>query len=196
MIQHGRILFFMIWPLSFFAAPYYDIFMGFPEHFSSFSEVQAFRKSFKVIVQYVLIPLIGLYTLILYFYLFQIVITRELPDGTVCIPILIYAGLGILAYLLTYPMQHDPTEIIARIFTRNFFYVLIPLLVIYFLAIVLRIKPYGITEDRYFILAIGIWLSFISIYLITTRQKNIVLIPVSLFIVLLLVPLVPGECFN
>lgn len=171
-------------------------FMGFPEHFSSFSEVQAFRKSFKVIVQYVLIPLIGLYTLILYFYLFQIVITRELPDGTVCIPILIYAGLGILAYLLTYPMQHDPTEIIARIFTRNFFYVLIPLLVIYFLAIVLRIKPYGITEDRYFILAIGIWLSFISIYLITTRQKNIVLIPVSLFIVLFVSAVGPWGMFQ
>ena len=171
-------------------------FMGFPEKFSSFSEILPFRKSFKVLLQYVLIPLIGLYTIILYFYLFQIVITRELPDGTVCIPILIYAGLGILAYLLTYPIQHESSEAIARIFTRNFFYVLIPLLVVYFVAIVLRIKPYGITEDRYSILAIGIWLSFISIYLITSPQKNIVVIPMSLFIILFISAIGPWGMFQ
>jgi len=57
---------------------------------------------------------------------------------------------------------------------------LLPLLVMLGFAISKRIKAYGITELRYFVLLLGLWLLLAAVYFLASRKKNILLIPLSL----------------
>lgn len=51
-----------------------------------------------------------------------------------------------------------------------------------FVAIYIRIDAYGITENRYYVSLLGVWLSTISIYFIFSNKKDIRIIPITLII--------------
>ncbi len=170
--------------------------MGMPDDYQYFSSGKSFGKSVRIFVQYVLLPIIGIYILILYIYMFRIVMNRDLPNGYVCIPILVFAMVGILAYLLIYPIRHEKNYRSVFLFARYFFYVLLPLLSLYFIGIIKRIMPYGITEDRYLVFVLGIWLVILSAYIIRSRLDNIIIIPVSLFFILALSAIGPWGMFQ
>lgn len=171
-------------------------FMGIPENFQVFASTIHFPKALRIMVQYILIPIIGIYTLILYFYLFQILINRNMPSDWVCLPILIYAIVGVITFVLVYPIRNHTQYSSIRTFTRYFFYVLLPLLILYFIGIILRIKPYGLTEDRYLILVLGIWLFLISLYFILFTKENIIFIPISLFLLISISAIGPWGMFQ
>lgn len=120
----------------------------------------------------------------------------KLPDGWVCTPILIYAATGMLAYLLSYPIRNNQYYKNIHIYTKYFFFTLIPLLCVYFIAIVKRIKPYGLTEERYLVFVLGIWLLIISVYIILSKVDNIIIIPSSLLILLAVSSIGPWGMFQ
>jgi hypothetical protein len=171
-------------------------FMGIPENFQVFASSIHFPKALRILAQYILVPILGIYTLILYFYLFQILINRNMPSDWVCLPILIYAIAGVVTFVLVYPIRNHPQYSSIRTFARYFFYILLPLLVLYFIGIVLRIKPYGLTEDRYLILVLGIWLLLIALYFILFAKENIIFIPLSLFILISISAIGPWGMFQ
>jgi len=169
---------------------------GLPLDYKTFSEPIEFKKSIRIFVQYVLLPIVGIYITILYLYMIKIIVNQQLPNGWVCIPILIFSIIGILAYLLIYPIRLNETNKLIYLYSKYFFYILLPLLSLYFLAIIKRIMPYGITEDRYLVLLLGIWIVIISIYIITSKMDNIIVIPVSLFILLAISAVGPWGMFQ
>ena len=120
----------------------------------------------KFFTQYILIPLLIIYAVILYFYSAKILINWELPRGWVSYLILAYAVVGILALLLVHPLKHESTASWVRIFSKVFYFTLIPLLVLLFTAIFTRILEYGYTEPRYFVLLLAIWLTLVVFYFI------------------------------
>ncbi len=141
-------------------------------------------------------PIVLVYIVILYLYLFRIVMYNTIPSGWVCIPILIFAIAGILTYLLIYPIRLDSSYKTIYLFSKYFFYILLPLLSLYFIAIIKRIMPYGITEDRYLVFMLGVWLLIISVYIIISKKDNIIIIPVSLFFVLFISAIGPWGMFQ
>lgn len=167
-----------------------------PKSFAVFKPKQIFNKSIRIFVQYILLPIVLVYIIILYLYLFRIIIYNDIPSGWVCIPILIFSIVGILTYLLIYPIRRDSANRAIFIFSKYFFYILLPLLTLYFIAIIKRIMPYGITEDRYLVFMLGFWLLMISIYIIVSKRDNIIFIPVSLFLVLFLSAIGPWGMFQ
>ncbi|MBK7692093.1 MAG: DUF4153 domain-containing protein [Bacteroidetes bacterium] len=167
-----------------------------PKSFDVFAARQSFKKSIRIFVQYILLPIVAVYFIIIYLYLFQIIISNTIPSGWVCIPVLIFSMVGILAYLLIYPIRLDENNRIIYIFSKYFFYILLPLLSLYFIAIIKRILPYGITEDRYLVLMLGVWLFIISIYIIISKVDNIIVIPVSLFLILFISAIGPWGMFQ
>ncbi|MEZ5045444.1 MAG: DUF4153 domain-containing protein [Chitinophagaceae bacterium] len=167
-----------------------------PSSFEKFKEPFLYKKTTRVFIQYILLPIEIVYLCILYFYLIQIVITNKIPSGWMCVPVLIAAILGILAYLLAYPLKSENNYKPIRFFTSKFFYVLLPLLALYIIAIYKRIKAYGITEDRYIIVLLGVWLVAISIYFIISKMDNIIIIPTSLFILLFVGAIGPWGMFQ
>lgn len=135
----------------------------------------------KFFTQYILIPLLIIYAVILYFYAAKILINWELPRGWVSYLILAYSVVGILALLLVHPLKHDSTKSWVKMFSKIFYYTLAPLIVLLFTAIFTRILEYGYTEPRYFVLIIAIWLTSVVLYFILVPKATIKFVPVSLF---------------
>lgn len=135
----------------------------------------------KFFTQYILIPLLLIYAVILYFYSAKILMNWELPRGWVSYLVLAYAVVGILGLLLVHPLKEDSTRSWVRIFSKIFYFTLIPLIVLLFTAIFTRILQYGYTEPRYFVLLLALWLTSVVLYFVFFRKTSIKFIPLSLF---------------
>lgn len=136
----------------------------------------------KFFTQFILIPLLLLYVTILYFYSVKIVINWQLPRGWVSYLVLAYSIVGILALLLVHPLKQENAKSWVRIFSKAFYYTILPLIILLFTAIFTRILEYGYTEPRYFVLLLALWLSSIVVYFIFNKKATIKFIPVSLFL--------------
>lgn len=136
----------------------------------------------KFFTQFILIPLLFIYVVILYLYSIKILINWELPRGWVSYLILAYSVVGILALLLVHPLKLNKAKSWVRIFSKVFYYTLFPLLILLFVAIFTRILEYSFTEPRYYVLVLAIWLSTVVLYFIFFKKATIKFIPISLFV--------------
>lgn len=136
----------------------------------------------KFFTQFILIPLLFIYVIILYFYSFKILINWQLPRGWVSYLVLAYSIVGILALLLVHPLKENNTKSWVKIFSKVFYFTIIPLIILLFTAIFTRILEYGYTEPRYFVLLLALWLLSIVIYFVFKKNSSIKFIPISLFV--------------
>ncbi len=143
-----------------------------------------YPKGLKVFTSYILTPLIGLYTFILLMYELRILILREFPNGYIAYMVLAFAICGILAFLLLFPIRNN--EKWTRLFYRGYFFVMIPILIIMWISVGMRIEQYGITEARYCLAGITAWLTGIAIYFTIQKQPNIKWVSFSLAVMALL----------
>ena len=135
----------------------------------------------KFFTQFILIPLLLIYVIILYFYSAKILLSWELPKGWVSYLVLAYSLVGIFALLLVHPLKEDRSKSWVQLFNKIFYFTLIPLLVLLFTAIFTRILQYGYTEARYFVLLLAVWLLTVVVYFIFKGKATIKFVPISLF---------------
>jgi len=159
---------------------------GVPAETSLLDSDHSYPKGLKIFTQYVLIPLATVYLIILLAYEIKILVQWNLPKGLVSNLILGYAVFGILSLLLVYPIREHAENKWLKTFSRSFYFLLIPLLGLLFVAVGARVFKYGVTEYRYFLILLACWLLFISVYFLLFKKQNIKLIPVSLCILTLL----------
>lgn len=169
---------------------------GVPKNFEGLELKKDYPKGLKIFTQYVLLPLISIYLIILYAYMFRIIITVEWPVGWVSYLIIGFSIGGIFSLLLIYPVRNDEESKWILIFSRFFYFALFPLVVLLFFAVKRRISDYGITEQRYFVLALALWLLFIAVYFLFSKSKNIKLIPISLCVIALAASFGPWGAFS
>ncbi len=170
---------------------------GVPDVVNELEEEQtSYPRGLKVFTQYVLIPLVTIYSVILLVYAIKILIYWNLPQGWVSVLILAYAIIGILSLLLIHPVRRQAENQWMRFFSRYFYLALIPLLGLFWLAIYTRINQYGITEERYILIVTAIWLSFICVWNVVTDGENIKVIPISLAAVFALTIFGPQSAFT
>lgn len=151
----------------------------------------------RFFVQYVLVPLLVIYLVILYSYGIKIVVAWDLPKGWVSYLVLAYSFLGILSLLLLHPLYDVTEKVWVRFFSRSFYLTLLPLLALLFVAIGVRVAAYGFTENRYYVLLLALWLLGMAVYQLLRRQNEIKVIPVSLLVVGVLSLLTPfGNVFS
>lgn len=149
-----------------------------------------YPKGLKVFTQYVLLPLVTVYLVILYVYTGKILVEMNLPKGWVANLILGFSVTGMFSLLLVYPVRGHEGNKWMQTFSRLFYYSLLPLIVLLFVAIGTRIREYGVTVERYIVAMLGVWLLLITIYFIFSKTKNIILIPITLALFLF------GSCFG
>ena len=140
----------------------------------------------RLFVQFVLLPLVVVYLCILYAYMGKIILSWSLPQGWVTILIMAFSVIGMLAMLLVHPFQQLTEHAWIKVITKNYYRSLLPLLVLQYVAIFTRISDYGFTSARWAVVAITAWLTFITVYKVFLKGKNIILIPSTLFIVAIL----------
>jgi len=139
-----------------------------------------YPKGLKNFTQYVLLPLISLYLIILICYEAKILVTLSLPVGWVSYLVLVFAIFGILSFLLVHPIATETGNLWMRTFSRWFYFLLIPLLGLLFWAILYRINLYGFTHERYYVLLLSIWLSIVVGYFLIQKNPKIKFIPISM----------------
>ncbi len=169
---------------------------GVPEDLHKLSDDYAYPKGLKIFTQYILLSLVALYFVILIAYEAKIIIEWNWPKGWVSHLVLWYSVVGILSALLLHPLKEQTGNRWIQAFTTWFYRLLIPLVVLLFLAIMRRISDYGITENRYFVLAMAIGLSVAMLYFIFGRGKDIRIIPGILCVLAFLSAFGPWSSFS
>lgn len=167
---------------------------GIPLEFELKEKVN-YPNGLKIFTQFILIPLLLIYLTILYVYGGKIILTWDWPRGIVSYLIVAISVLGIFTNLLLFPYQKEQEGGWIKTFYKAFYFLLLPLTVLLFLAIGIRVEEYGLTVNRYIILLMGIWLLGISMYFIL-GFKSIKTIPISLAITMILASFGPWGMFS
>lgn len=123
------------------------------EHLIEETEAFEVTNFLKILINYIVIPLIGVYTLILVAYIL-LNIGGEFWTDNLLEPMLIsYTIIVILVYLLACNLVHP----IAYYFRKIFPKVLIPIVVFQTIASVLKIREIGITHGRYYVILFALF---------------------------------------
>lgn len=142
-----------------------------------------YPKGLKALLIYIVLPLISIYTLILYIYFGQILIRRNWPEGLVSHLVLWYSSLAVGVIFFLSPIVEE--NLWARRFKKYFPKLNIPILVMMFVSMGIRINQYGITENRYFALVLGLWVLGIMLYFILAKKQSNIIIPIVLSILMI-----------
>ena len=140
------------------------------------NQVAEFSGFVKGVVQYLFLPLLGLYMLTLYAYGTMILIRWSLPVGGVSYLVTGSMVLMMLLIYVTYPVQHQEGNKLFKRVTRWLPVVMLPLLALMTVAIGRRLSDYGITLSRLYLLVFNVWCYAVCLWLIFTRNKRIWLI--------------------
>ena len=132
------------------------------------------HKIFRFLIYFIVIPLITIYTGILYIYFGKMLITKSWPQGLVSHLILWYTIFSLFIMIMVTPMREK--DLVAKIFKNYFPFVSVPLLILSIVSISKRISQYGVTELRYFIVLLGIWLIFCMVSSIFKARLSVILI--------------------
>lgn len=168
---------------------------GVPENFAALNDETSYPKGLKIFTQFVLLPLVALYFVILISYEIKIIIEWELPKGWVSQLVLWYAVVGIFSLLLLHPLREMTENKWIKKFATLFFRTIVPLIVLLFFAIIVRLGDYGFTEPRYFVLALAVGLSVVTLYFLFTRTYDIRIVPIVLFVLALVSAWGPWSAF-
>lgn len=167
-----------------------------PRNFDFSEDERAYHLFFKNLCIYVLIPIVGLYFLILYAYSIKILVTWTLPKGWVSSLVLGFSVAGIFTYLINYLLPQYSDNKLALAYRRWFWWVLLPMVGLLFVAIGRRIGDYGVTPDRFFVAHAGVWLLAMCVYFLRSSVDNIKFIPISLALFVLVALLGPFSAFR
>ncbi len=152
------------------------------EEFTSTKNKKLYTKQLQVFWQYILMVLLLAYAVILYIYSFKIIITQNWPEHSVVWLIIWFGLVWILTFLILYPFSEDDDKQWIKTFLKYFRIVFLPIMIIYFRALFLRINEYGITINRYLVLIFWIWFVCISLYMLFSKKQDLKILPLSLFL--------------
>lgn len=135
-------------------------------------------KLFYHIFTKILLPLIIIYTVVISLYFVKSFITHELFEEPIAHLILWYSLFSslVLFMIKDYPLPK---------FIKFLPLVILVLMIMLFQAIGIRISSFGFTISRYWVLLVGIWISFVLIHLFFRQKKYDSLVVLSLIALLL-----------
>ncbi len=165
-----------------------------PTDWEALRNLGTYPKELRLLAQWVLVPLTTVYFVILYAYTIKIVGTQEWPEGQLAYMILGFSFVGVLTYLILYPLREKIAWI--RKSGNVFFAAVIPQVAMLFAALWFRVSEYAWTESRYFVFVFGCWLFAIAVYMLHSKAKDIRLIPATFCLVALLGTFGPWGAFS
>ena len=147
---------------------------------------------FNLLIKFVIIPLIIIYTGVLYIYMAKVLISMHLPKGLISHLVLWYTAFSVAVMILITPFTQK--DKFFENFKKYFPYFSIPLIFASLFAVFQRTYQYGITENRYYVLISIFWLLFCMILYI--RKMNITGIFISLIACLVISVYTPLSAKN
>lgn len=151
-----------------------------------------YPKFINRVAQYIVYPILSIYTLVLYMYFIKILVEFKWPANTLGNLIIYYSLVSIMVLYFTSKM-HDLSKWSEK-FNIIYPYALIIPNVMMLTTLIIRIKEYGFTEARYYGILCFVFV-MISIYIIK-KIKKVKYIPITLSILLLISVFGPLSSFN
>jgi|GEM_PF-4711715 len=156
----------------------------------------AYNKFTKVLVLYILLPLVCLEALVLYIYAFKILASWQLPDGGVAYLVFSYAIASSIVWYMLMPVFRSEQPSKLKFFDRGFFASLIPLLILLFVGLFRRIHDYGFTTNRYLVLIISCWFLAVALIMLFRKSRNVTPLSCSLLVISILFLVGPWSIFS
>ncbi|HHV64224.1 MAG TPA: DUF4153 domain-containing protein [Peptococcaceae bacterium] len=151
-----------------------------------------YPRFLDILVSYIAIPLVAVYTLVLLAYFIKILVTFHWPSGQLGPMVLIYSAAGLVIFVLASLLQNRFAGLYCKIFPK----VLIPIVVMQLISVGIRLNAYGVTESRYYVALFGIFSILIGFILsIKPVTKNgLIALLAALFAVISIIP--PVDAFT
>jgi hypothetical protein len=151
-------------------------------------------KAIGFLGQFVLVPLLLIYALILLAYTAQIVVTQKLPEGMIGWMVMGFVIVGAATWLVLYPpfMRDKP---LVKLFRRQWFWLTLVPLGLFFFAVWVRVDAYGPTPERMLLLGGGAWALALAVIFLF-RRGDIRMIPALACAILLLLSIGPWNFAN
>ncbi len=168
---------------------------GVPADLPALDRREDYPPGLKLFSQYILTPIVAVYIVILTAYMMRIIATGVWPSGWIGYLVSCVAVVGMLSLLLVHPIQDRPENRWVRTYARGFYIALLPSIAMLLLAIWKRVDQYGITENRYFLIVLALWLAAIAVYFTVRRPGNIKVVPATLAVLALVTSLGPWGAY-
>ncbi len=143
---------------------------------------------------YVIMPLLLIYSAVLYLYFAKIVFSMTLPRNMIVHLTLWYSLIAILTlfFVNSYRQQFG---------LSNWFYKWMPRILVLpigmmMFSLYLRVSQYGVTVKRYFVVALALWVVVVVIYFIVMQKRNYQYIVVAAIVIMLISMYGPINAFN
>ena len=157
-----------------------------PRDLNDQSAICAMPVGISFIANYLLVPMMLVYTGILYAYGIKIIAEWSLPKGNLGYMVTAYGSIGVITHLCIYPIRDTGTRLL-RFFYRRFYFMLTGPLALLAAGIWTRVNDYGLTEQRVAIVLCLVWLAILSFSHIFKRaEAHIKHVPMVLCIMALI----------
>jgi len=130
----------------------------------------------EYVVSWMLIPLALVYLALLYVFAAKSLAVWDLPRGTVGWLVGGFAAFGLAVWSAAYPFREAGNRL-ARIYSRWFHYALVVPVILLAVGVGVRVAEYGITEKRYALILLTLWLGGIALYGILARPARLAVAP-------------------
>ena len=149
-------------------------------------------KFLQILISYILIPLIAVFTLILVIYIIKNIGGEFWTDNLLEPMLVSYAITVILVYILASEIENKFTVFFRRIFPK----VLVPIVVFQIISSYISLGDTGVTHTRYYVILFGIFAAVAGILLsfLPVRKNGIIAALVIVFAAVSVVP--PVDAFT
>ncbi len=165
---------------------------SFPKVANTYGDYE-FTKVAKVLLVYIIMPVLIIYMAVIYLYFGKILIVREIPKNQITNLVLWYsiASVGFLFVISELKGQKFVDKF------RKFYPIfMLPLLGFMFVSMGIRIGHFGITENRYFVVVLGIWSTLSMFHYIFYKNSTNITIPIMLFFIVLFSTIGPTSAYS
>jgi len=176
--------------LGIFSIPFF--LTGIPKLSNLEAEIK-YSKWLKFCSKFILTPLLAIYFVILYAYTFKVIFFQVWPKDGIVFWIMLYISLALVIYFFTRPLLDKAKH---KLISYGFTLTSIPLYIIYFIAIILRINQYGLTISRYLVVLFAVWSISLIAYFTFSRKKYLMIIPASIILASLIFLYGPWSSYN
>ena len=143
---------------------------------SEVNDTQTVPMAVRWLVQFVLLPLVIVFTVILYAYAIKVAFFSNL-EGSVAGYIVALGIISISAWVMTWPLRTSVHHRILALYHRWLGAVLLPLAIMLIVAVAIRIADYGVTPERYALAAFTAVFTGATIMLLLQRWVDLRVLP-------------------
>lgn len=137
------------------------------------------------VISWLLMPLAVIYLALLYIFAAKIAVQWALPDGQVGWLVGGFVGYGLAVWHAAYPLRKTGNRLV-KAYLRFFHTALFVPVLLLAAGVGARVLEYGITEKRYGLIVITVWLAGIATYGVWKRAPGLNIAPVSFAILMIL----------